>query len=185
MIRSDPSDTCTISIRFKNQMNFIENILHRLNQTPDRPVLREARDGKFVTATCADLLAQIRAALTFIRRSGLKKGDRAGLLAPNSIRWAALDLALAAEGVIVVPLYSRQAPNELVNMLKDCGASTVFCGDEALRDGIAANGPDSPPLSLFSDIFDREIPKQNVPDQPVALSDTDISSIIHTSGLQA
>src|SRR5262245_43400493 len=135
-------------------MNFIQNILHRLTQTPDRPILREARDGKFVTVTCAELLTQIRGARTFIRRSGLKKGDRAGLLAPNSIRWAALDLALAAEGVIVVPLYSRQAPNELVHALKDCGAAMVFCGDEALRNGVENNWADgAPPLELFDEIF--------------------------------
>src|SRR5215471_10144556 len=108
-------------------MNFIENILHRLKQGANRPVLREVRDGKFVTATCADMLGQIRAARTFIRQSGLKKGDRVGLLAANSIRWTALDLALTAEGVIVVPLYPRQAPGELVNMLKDCGAVMVCC----------------------------------------------------------
>jgi long-chain acyl-CoA synthetase len=163
-------------------MNFIQNILHRLNQTPDRPVLREARDGKFVTATCADLLAQIRAARTFIRLSGLKKGDRAGLLAPNSIRWAALDLALTAEGVIVVPLYSRQAPNELVNMLKDCGAAMVCCGDEALRDGVEKNWPDdAPQLKLFDEIFGADA-SNDIGDEPIKLDDSDVVTIIYTSG---
>jgi long-chain acyl-CoA synthetase len=163
-------------------MNFIQNILHRLTQEPNRPVLREACDGKFVTATCADLLAQIRAARTFIRQAGLRKGDRAGLLAPNSIRWAALDLALMAEGVIVVPLYSRQAPNELVNMLKDCGASMVFCGDEALRDGVAKNWPDdAPPMSLFDRTFATEASK-DVGAEPIRLDDSDVITIIYTSG---
>jgi long-chain acyl-CoA synthetase len=163
-------------------MNFIENILYRLTQTPNRPVLQEARDGKFVTATGADLIAQIRAARTFIRRSGLKKGDRAGLLAPNSIRWAALDLALTAEGVIVVPLYSRQAPNELVNMLKDCGAAMVCCGDEALRDGVAKNWPgDAPPLKLFDEVFATEA-SDEIGDEPIKLDDSDVVTIIYTSG---
>jgi long-chain acyl-CoA synthetase len=162
-------------------MNFIENILHRLNQEPNRPVLREARDGKFGAATCADLLAQIRAARIFIRRSGLSKGDRVGLLAPNSIRWTALDLALTAEGVIVVPLYSRQAPNELVNMLKDCGAAMVCCGDEALRDGLAKNWPDAPPLKLFDEIFATEASNE-IADEPIKLDDSDVVTIIYTSG---
>src|SRR5215471_11636225 len=163
-------------------MNFIQNILDRLRQAPNRPVLREARDGEFVAVSGAELLAQIRAARTFIRRSGLKKGDRAGLLAPNSIRWAALDLALAAEGVIVVPLYSRQAPNELVNMLKDCGAATVFCGDEALRDGVAKNWPDgAPPLELIDVVFATEA-SSGVGDEPVHLDNSDVITIIYTSG---
>jgi long-chain acyl-CoA synthetase len=163
-------------------MNFIDNILHRLTHPPDRPVLREARDGKFGVATRADLLAQIRAARTFIRRSGLNKGDRVGLLAPNSIRWTALDLALTAEGVIIVPLYSRQAPNELVNMLKDCGAAMVCCGDEALRDGLAKNWvDDAPPLKLFDEVFATEASNE-IADEPIKLEDSDVVTIIYTSG---
>jgi len=166
-------------------MNFIENILHRLNQTPDRPVLREARDGQFVTVTCDELLGFVRAARTFIRHNGLKKGARVGLLAPNSIHWAALDLALMAEGIIVVPLYSRQAPAELVNMLKDCGASTVFCGATELLNGIANNWPDAPPLTLFNHAFvttssDESV--EEVRDEPIKLDDSDVVTIIYTSG---
>jgi long-chain acyl-CoA synthetase len=166
-------------------MNFIENILHRLNQTPNRPVLREARDGQFVTVTCEELLGFVRAARTFIRHNGLKKGARVGLLAPNGIHWVALDLALMAEGVIVVPLYSRQAPVELVNMLKDCGASTVFCGNTELLDGIAKNWPDSPPLTLFNHAFitaSSNEPGEEIGDEPIKLDDSDVVTIIYTSG---
>jgi long-chain acyl-CoA synthetase len=166
-------------------MNFIENILHRLNQTPNRPVLREARDGQFVTVTCEELLGFVRAARTFIRHNGLKKGARVGLLAPNGIHWVALDLALMAEGVIVVPLYSRQAPVELVNMLKDCGASAVFCGNAELLDGIAKNWPDAPPLTLLNHAFitaSSNEPGEEIGDEPVKLDDSDIVTIIYTSG---
>jgi len=163
-------------------MNFIENILHRLNQTPDRPVLREARDGQFVTVTCEELLGFVRAARTFIRHNGLKKGARVGLLAPNGIHWVALDLALTAEGAIVVPLYPRQAPSELVNMLKDCGAAMVCCGDEALRDSLAKNWPGArAPLKLFDEVFATEASNE-VGDEPVKLDDSDIVTIIYTSG---
>jgi long-chain acyl-CoA synthetase len=166
-------------------MNFIENILHRLNQTPNRPVLREARDGQFVTVTCEELLGFVRAARTFIRHNGLKKGSRVGLLAPNGIHWVALDLALMAEGVIVAPLYSRQAPVELVNMLKDCGASAVFCGNTELLDGIAKNWPDAPPLTLFNHAFitaSSNEPGEEIGDEPIKLDDSDVVTIIYTSG---
>lgn len=163
-------------------MNFLEKIFHQLTQTPSRPVIQEVRNGQFVTATCAELLSQIRAARTFIRNSGLKKGDRCGLLSPNSIRWSAMDLALMAEGVIVVPLYSRQAPNELVGMLKDCGATMVLCSDETLREGIASNWPiDAPPLTLFDEAF-ATTPAGEITDEPNASNDKDLVTIIYTSG---
>ncbi|MCI0666353.1 MAG: AMP-binding protein, partial [Acidobacteria bacterium] len=163
-------------------MNFIENIFHRLKQNPDRPVLLEVRDGQFVTVSAADLLALVSAARSFIRQSGLRKGDRCGLLAPNSIRWVALDLALMAEGIIVVPLYSRQAPNELVNMLKDCGASLVCCSDEGLREGIVNSWQhNTTSLKLFDEIF-ATAPARELEDEPIALNDSEIIAIIYTSG---
>ncbi len=163
-------------------MNFLEKILQQLTQTPNRPVIQEVRDGRFVTTTCSELLSQIRAARAFIRNSGLKPGDRCGLLAPNSTRWAAMDLALMAECIIVVPLYSRQAPNELVGMLKDCSAAMVVCADQVLRDGMEKNWPDnSPPLALFDDIFATPI-TDTLNDAPNASTDQDIVTIIYTSG---
>lgn len=163
-------------------MNFLENIFQQFTQTPNRPVIQEVRNGEFVTATCADLLSQIKVARAFLRQSGLKAGARCGLLAPNSIRWAAMDLALMAEGIIVVPLYSRQAPNELVTMLKDCGAAMVICSDNALRDGIINNWPTgAPPVVLFDDVFAIE-PTANIADEPNTRTDQDIVTIIYTSG---
>ncbi len=163
-------------------MNFLEKIFHRLNQSPSRPVLQEIRNGQFVTVNCAELLSLIRTARSFIGNSNLKKGDRVGLLAPNSVQWAAIDLALMAEGLIVVPLYSRQAANELVNMLKDCEASMVICADESLRDGIVDNWPDGvPPLVLFEEIF-AATSDENISDEPKASADSDIVTIIYTSG---
>ncbi len=165
-------------------MNFIENILHRLRRTPERPVIQEVRDGKFASASCEELRRLVQQARTFLRQAGLRKGDRCGLLAPNSIRWAAVDLALTAEGIIVVPLYARQAPNELVGMLRDCGASMVLCGDEELAEGIRANWTEgqAPHVRLFYDLFDATIPDRHVPDEPVPLDESDIATIIYTSG---
>ncbi len=169
-------------------MNFLERIFQRFTQTPTHPVIQEIQsgqeihDGPVISTSCAGLLAQIRTARTFIRQSGLKAGDRCGLLAPNSIRWAAMDLALMAEGIIVVPLYSRQDHSELANMLKDCGATMVVCADQPLRDGIAKNWTnDAPPLALFDDIF-AMTSDGAIKDEPIALDDSDIVTIIYTSG---
>ena len=93
-----------------------------------------------------------------------------------------MDLALMAEGVIVVPLYSRQAPNELVSMLKDCEASMVVCSDETLRDGIADNWTNNaPPLALFDEAF-ATTPASDIGEAPNASTEKDIVTIIYTSG---
>src|SRR5260370_42690060 len=90
--------------------NFLEAILAQLERADGRVVLREIHGDHFVSFTGREFLEQVRLVRSFIRSSGVRPGDRCALLAPNSIRWAAFHLALMAEGVIVVPLYSRQAP---------------------------------------------------------------------------
>jgi long-chain acyl-CoA synthetase len=132
---------------------FVGDIFSQLQAAADTRILAEIREGEITGVTGSELLGLIRQARTFVASKGLKKGDRCGLLAANSIRWVAMDLALMAEGLIVVPLYSRQAPAELITMMKDSTPSLVCCGDAASRDGIAQNWAEAPPQFLFDEIF--------------------------------
>jgi len=134
-------------------MSFLEDIFEALRQAGKANVLAEIREGEVTGVTGGELLELVRKARTFIASKGLPKGERCGLLAANSIRWVAMDLALMAEGLIVVPLYSRQAPAELVAMMKDCTPGLVCCGDAGLRDAIAQNWKEAPPQFLFDEIF--------------------------------
>ncbi|MFQ5778049.1 MAG: AMP-binding protein, partial [Terriglobia bacterium] len=164
------------------QVNFLETIVRSLAQAGEKPVLQEIHDGRIVSACGGELLALVRTARAFLARAGLKKGDRCALLGHNSIRWAALDLALMAEGIIVVPLYSRQAPPELVGMMKDSSPAVVCCGDAALRDAIARNWPEAPRLVLFEEIFAAGADTSNVADTPSSLAEGSPVTIIYTSG---
>src|SRR5882762_1650534 len=160
-------------------MNFLENIFKQLEASPDTSFLQEIHDGKPVVVNGAELLDMVGRARAFISQKGLKKGDRCALLAHNSIRWVAMDLALTAEGLIVVPLYGRQAPEELVVMMKDCAPALICCGDTELRDGIVENWGEAPPQFVFDQIFDR--PGSSA--ATVKLDDSDAAvTIIYTSG---
>jgi long-chain acyl-CoA synthetase len=159
-------------------MNFLENIFERLRQAGSIPVLGEVRDGKIVSVTGSELLALIAQARMFFADRGLKKGDRCALIAPNSIRWAALDLAMMAEGIIVVPLYARQAPAELVAMLKDSTPARICCPNAPLAAEIQRLWPAAPKISLLDSIAGDMIahtpPLSQAPSVPL--------TIIYTSG---
>jgi long-chain acyl-CoA synthetase len=90
-----------------------------------------------------------------------------------------MDLAIMAEGLIVVPLYARQAPAELVAMMKDCSPALICCGDAALRDGIVQNWPEAPPQLLFDEVFSGA---GAIADEKPLLMDSDPVTIIYTSG---
>jgi long-chain acyl-CoA synthetase len=121
----------------------------------------------------------VHRARTFLASKNLAKGERCGLLASNSIRWIAMDLAATAEGLIVVPLYYRQAAHELVAMMKDSTPALVCSGDAALRDGIQQNWSAAPPHFLFDHIF-AGIEGISL-DRPQVRSEDPVT-IIYTSG---
>jgi long-chain acyl-CoA synthetase len=159
-------------------MNFLQEIFTQLEAAPDTTFLQELRDGRIVSVTGSELMELVRKAQSFLAAQRLKKGDRCALLAHNSIRWVAMDLAVMAEGLIVVPLYGRQAPEELVVMMKDCAPALICCGDTELRDGIVENWGEAPPQFVFDQIFDR--PGSSA--ATVKLDDSDALTIIYTSG---
>ncbi|MGA8868312.1 MAG: AMP-binding protein, partial [Candidatus Sulfotelmatobacter sp.] len=134
-------------------MPFVGEIFSQLRAAADTRILAEIRKGAVTGVTGGELLEMVGRARTFLASKSLKPGERCGLLAANSIRWVAMDLAIMAEGLIVVPLYSRQAPAELVAMMKDSMPSLICCGDAALRDGIAQRWTEAPPQFLFDEIF--------------------------------
>ena len=173
-------------------MSFLDQIFARLESAADQTLLTELRESGPSPVTGRDLLNMISQARAFLASRGLKKGDRCVLLASNSVRWIVADLAIMAEGLIVVPLYLRQAPAELVSMMKDCSPSLILCGDGALRDSVVQNWPEAPPQALFEEMFalsDKTNSRAGAPfdsaqgrSAPHSLTDSDVVAIIYTSG---
>jgi long-chain acyl-CoA synthetase len=175
--------------------NFLETLFAQLQRAANRVVLREVHGEIFVSVTGGELLQQVAQLRAYLRTAGIHAGDRCALLASNSIRWAAVDLALMAEGVIVVPLYVRQAPTELATMLRDSQPRLFLTGDAALGAAVAsewkisatakADASDSPKLILLDDIFQNSqvtpVPQAAAP-SPNPRNDADLVTIIYTSG---
>jgi long-chain acyl-CoA synthetase len=162
-------------------VNFLELIFESLDIDGARPVLQELPEAGLVSATCGDLRSQIAAARYVLRQTGIAKGGRCALLANNSIHWIALDLALMADGIIVVPLYARQAPAELVGMMRDAQVSLICVGDSALAASIHAAWPDAPRIITLGDIFVTSGAGFGK-SPPIHLADYDPVTIIYTSG---
>jgi len=166
--------------------NFLENIWAQLQRSANRVVLREIRGEQFVSVTGAELLGQVQLARMSLRRSGLLPGDRCALLASNSIRWVAIDLALLAEGVIVVPLYSRQAPGELAAVMKDCLPRLLLAGDAALGEAAVEAWPageaSAPQRRVFDEVLPQAAPGAPLPEAPNPRRDAELVTIVYTSG---
>ncbi|HEY2548810.1 MAG TPA: AMP-binding protein [Candidatus Acidoferrum sp.] len=170
--------------------NFLEDIFARLKAADSRVVLREIHGEQFVSVSGRELLEQVQRVRTHLRRTGILPGERCALLAPNSARWVAFNLALLAEGIIVVPLYARQAPAELAAMMKDCMPQFLFTSDIALGEAVAKALPpqwsSARRLVLFDEVLQagsQEPLAEGPPlDAPNPRVDADLVTIIYTSG---
>lgn len=159
-------------------MTFLGDIFAMLQKSGDTAVLQEIRDSRQEPTSGRELLDQVSRARTFLAARGLKKGDRCALYANNGTQWVAMDLAIMAEGLIVVPLYARQAPAELSAMMNDCSPALVCCGDVALREALVREWPGVPPQYMFDEIFSSSASVNRAPQ----LADGDPVTIIYTSG---
>src|SRR3984893_10583325 len=162
--------------------NFLESIFAQLQRANERVVLREIHGDTFTTITGRELLAQVQRGRSYVRKFGLVPGDRCALLGANSIQWVALDLALMAEGIIVVPLYSRQAAAEWAGMMKDCSPSLLIVGDTELGAAIEREWPASPHRVLMEEVLRVAPARELVTEAPNARTDNDLVTIIYTSG---
>src|ERR1700676_5580321 len=161
--------------------NFIENLFAQLQRGAGRVVLREVRGEQFASVTGRELLDQIQRARACLRRFGMVAGDRCAMVGANSIRWVVIDLALTAEGIIVVPLYSRQAPAELEAMMKDCQPRLLIADDAKLEKTLEGRLPSGTSSVSFDQILEAAA-ATNVEVAPVPRQDDDIVKIIYTSG---
>lgn len=173
-----------------NELSFLEQIYRSLETAEDQKLLTELSKPQAVSVSGRDLVRRISQARAFLAARRLRKGDRCALVAANGIDWIAMDLAIMAEGLIVVPLYHRQAPSELVAMMKDCSPALVCCGSASLGDAILEAWPGGPPQVLLDQIFvpggegqkDKPETKSVLAEAPVRHLDADVVAILYTSG---
>lgn len=159
-------------------MTFLDTLLGHLEHKPERAKVIEIHGTEarpFDGAALRDLIARARG---FLQARGVGSGERVGLLAPNSARWVAADLAIVSEGCTVVPLYARQDPHELAVMLRNAEPAVVLAATSELAEALAAAWPEHGPIVLFDEVF-ASAPS----DAPAAeLAEDHTVAIIYTSG---
>jgi len=117
-------------------LSFIHAIIENLDHNPSKLYLTEIHGGSLKCATGAELTEHIQRIQVSLREQKIQPGDRVVLIGPNRTNWVEIDLALLAFGAIVVPMYDRQAPEELAVMMEDCEPSLILCFDEELEAAI-------------------------------------------------
>lgn len=159
-------------------MSFVATMLERAKAAGRRPVLYEVHGADLVPTSGDVLLDGVARARGFLRSAGVRPGDRVALLGPNSSLWVSLDLAILAEGAIAVPLYARQAPEELAGMLRDAEPAALIAADAPLAAAVASAWPEHAPIARYDEVFACA----PLVEAPVALEAGATATLIYTSG---
>jgi long-chain acyl-CoA synthetase len=159
-------------------LNFLERIFDNLRETPERAKLIEVQGTRLQGTDGAGILDLVGRARAFIDAAGVAPGDRVALLAPNSTRWVATDLAIVASGAIVVPLYDRQDPKELAKMLRSSEPALLIAATDELRASIEEAWPEHGKLATFDEVFDTKPSEKGLHE----LAEDDTVALIYTSG---
>jgi len=147
---------------------------------PDGVAWRNVADGRELTLGDWHRLSNRLA--RGLRRHGLDRGDRVGLLIGNEepLEWLVSYLAIHKAGGVAVPLLARLGPGELVRILHDAGASFVLCSEvvDAVRTAVPTVACTGPTDGLrWVDLLspdDRDL-------EPAFDAD-DVADIMYTSG---
>jgi long-chain acyl-CoA synthetase len=129
--------------------------------------------------TWTQLAADIEAAAARLLGRGVGAGDRLAVLGRNSYAWAVADMAAAAVGVILVPLFPTSSTAQMTHVLLDSGA--VACLAE---DGREDDVPEVPAWSLTG-LLDGGPGWETTVDtteRRAAVRADDIASLVYTSG---
>jgi long-chain acyl-CoA synthetase len=159
-------------------MSFIDRFFDVLANASGKPLVTEVHGARLDATTGRTLAALVGKARAALRALGVAPGDRVVLVANNSTRWVATDLAILGEGAIAVPLYARQAPNELGGMIADCSPRVVIAENPTLADALRPHLGDRP-LVLLESLFAGA---DTVTEPPRARTADDLVTIIYTSG---
>ncbi|MEO7672694.1 MAG: long-chain fatty acid--CoA ligase [Pyrinomonadaceae bacterium] len=121
-------------------------------QKHSRPdALNFKKDGEWRALSSGEMIERAEAIALGLHAIGLRKGDKAAILAANSPDWTLVDAGCQFAGVIDVPIYTTLAPDSVCYIIKDSTTKVFFLENKAAYDRIAELMPEC--LSLEQIVF--------------------------------
>ena len=112
--------------------------------TPERILYRQFTEGSWRDISAREIAAYAARWQAFLRAEGLAPGDRVALCLKNGIHWVAADQAALGLGLVVVPLYADDNPENVAWCLENSGARLLVAETSRMADalrGVAASLP--------------------------------------------
>jgi long-chain acyl-CoA synthetase len=108
---------------------------------PSHTAARFKRDGSWYDVSYAQLAEIVQEIAVGLTDLGLEPGEKLCILGNTRPEWSYADMGAISAGLVVVPIYQTNSPEECLWVMSDSGASAIVCEDleqlakvEAIRD---------------------------------------------------
>src|SRR5512139_1213710 len=100
----------------------------RVAATPDQVAYRQFDEGRgtWVSFTWAQVAAEVARWQAALVKEGLVPGDRVAVMLKNSVEWVVFDQAALALGLVTVPLYPDDRPDNTAYILDHADAKLLL-----------------------------------------------------------
>ncbi|MGI9035439.1 MAG: AMP-dependent synthetase/ligase [Pyrinomonadaceae bacterium] len=105
--------------------------------------------GRWHSISSAEMISRIENIALGLFSLGVRRGDKAAILAANSPEWTLCDAGCQFAGVIDVPIYTTLAPHSVKYIVKDSGAKIFFIQDKAAFERLCEILPECETLEKF------------------------------------
>ena len=182
---------------------FYDRFVECVEHWPKNVALEIQLRDRVESCTYAELRHMAESVGSWQGKNGFQSGARVVILADNHPRWVAVFLGVVASGCTAVPLDTALHADQITTLLKDSGASLLFCDSKHLataREAIGAlpikialtnstepttgSGQTSPDPATTAPVVDLDSIFASGPSGfvPAAVEPDVVASLLYTSG---
>ena len=118
-------------MNLNDQSTLTDLFTQRIAESPEAPAYRQFDGGEWKDWSWGEVGRAVGRWQAAFTREGLKPGDRVALCLHNRVEWVLFDQAALGLGLVVVPLYFEDRPDNMAWCLNDAGARLLLIEDSA------------------------------------------------------
>ncbi|GHA45751.1 AMP-dependent synthetase [Salinimicrobium marinum] len=178
-------------------------LTYRLKNSPAPDFLAAKENGVWRKYSTSEVREKVDGLSAGLLKKGFSGGDgsiegrdKIGIISANCPEWIMADMAIQQTGAVSVPVYPNITNKELQFILSDANVKMIFVGDESLFTKVSEIKKNLPALeavysfkeiagvSPWTELLEELNPEkeQQINDHRDAVNETDLVTILYTSG---
>jgi long-chain acyl-CoA synthetase len=172
--------------------SLVDTLQERARTGPDEVVFTRRVDGRWLPVTAKEFATEVSAVAAGLVASGVKAGDRVGLMSKTRYEWTLCDYAIWTAGGVTVPIYETSSAEQVQWNLGDSGAVAVIVespAHAATLDSVRGELPDLKNTWVIDEggvdtltAAGREVSAADLESRRTGITPDSLATIIYTSG---